>query len=99
MFVKLTLTLPAFAVSELLVNFSAPLGSAASLSVLAAPEDAGVLDAGGVDAGVELVVDAGGAEEAVELLLEPPHAASPTVSANAPSVTARYLCMVRFLSV
>jgi hypothetical protein len=79
--VKSIVTLPALAVSELLVNFSAPLGSAESLIELPAPPPPVPA------AGVELEVDgAGAAADDVLLLvvpLEPPHAANPSARAAA----------------
>jgi hypothetical protein len=77
--VKLIVTVPAFAVSELLVNFKAPDGSAAIASELVAPpEDAGVLEvAGGVAAALLLLL---------LLPLEPPQALIPSARAIATSV-------------
>ena len=94
MFANLTVTLPAVAVSDVLVNFNAPLGSAASDSdepVLAGGaavvglEEEGVEAADAVDKDVELV------------LLEPPHAATPSASAMALIVMAGSLDTRRLL--
>jgi hypothetical protein len=76
-FANLNVTLPDFAVSEVLVNFNAPPGSAATDSAAAL--------AGGAAAGVEEdgVEAAAVVDEDVELvLLEPPHAATPSTSAT-----------------
>jgi hypothetical protein len=72
--VKSIVTLPAFAVRELLVNFRAPDGSAASLILLPPPLLAAELD---------VVLDEAGAaaDDVVVLLLEPPHAANPIARA------------------
>ena len=92
MFVKMIVTFPAFAVSELFVNFNAPLGSAASDSdPLAAGTDPVVADDEALDAGD----DEAEAELAVLLLLllllELPHAATPSASATALSAATGYL--------
>src|ERR1700733_6720851 len=88
LFVKLIVTVPALAVSVLLVNFNAPEGSAAIDKALLAPAAAldGVDD--DVDAGVLDVVDELAAVELAAallvlllLLLEPPHALTPSVRA------------------
>src|SRR3954454_1353093 len=75
-------TLPAFALSVLLSNFSAPLGSAASLRFGEAPAPPELV--------VELPVDAGAGVllvvEVVELLLLDPQPATP--SATTPAATA-----------
>ncbi|MGH2883838.1 MAG: hypothetical protein ACRDPA_14275, partial [Solirubrobacteraceae bacterium] len=88
---KLIVTVPAFAVSVLLVNFRAPDGSAAIESeLLAVPEDgaAEVLDVAGELAAVVLL--AGGVAAALLLLLllplEPPQALMPSARAIATSV-------------
>jgi len=89
--VKLIVTVPAFAVSVLLVNFKAPDGSAAIESaLLALPED---------DAAAELVAVlllAGGLAAALLLLLllplEPPQAPIPSARAIATSVNLGVLC-------
>ena len=98
LFVKLIVTVPALAVSVLLVNFNAPEGSAAIASALLAP--AAVLD--GVDVDVDADVDAGvldvadelaGVELAAALLLlllllePPPHALIPSTRAETASVS------------
>ena len=91
--VKLIVTVPAFAVSELLVNFNAPDGSAATASELLAPPDDGaadvadVLDVAGELAAV-LLADALAAVLLLLLLLplEPPQALMPSASAIATSV-------------
>ncbi|MFZ0973995.1 MAG: hypothetical protein WAN22_17320 [Solirubrobacteraceae bacterium] len=90
--VKLIVTVPAFAVSVLLVNLSAPLGSAESVSVLLAPVAA--LD---VLADVEVVpvaaavlvalVAAAVLDVVLLLLLEPPHALRPSISATTAKVS------------
>jgi hypothetical protein len=93
LFVKLIVTVPAFAVSDDFVNFSAPDGSAAIESELIALLDddvAGVLDvadelaavllAGGLVALLVLLV-------LLLLLLEPPQALTPSTSAAAASAS------------
>jgi hypothetical protein len=97
--VKLIVTVPAFAVSVLLVNFKAPDGSAAIASeLLALAEDeaadvADVLDVAGEL--VALLLLAGGlAAELLLLLLplEPPQALMPSARAIATSVNLGVLC-------
>ena len=91
---KLIVTVPALAVSVLLVNFNAPDGSAATASELLAALDeledvAGALDAVEVLAGVLLDELAG-----VLLLLpplEPPHALRPSARAATASVSLEVL--------
>jgi hypothetical protein len=80
-FVNLIVSLPALAVSELLVNFSCPVGSAAWVIVLPPPPP--VLGADEeVDDEEEEEEDAGALDDDVLLLLlELPHAASPSASA------------------
>ena len=98
-FVNLTVTLPAFAVSDELVNLRAPLGSAASEIVLAPPpagaadvdEDAADVDVAGL-ADVEL--DAGDAAALLLLLLDPPHAATPMASDTTPIAITENRCTV-----
>lgn len=90
--VKLIVTVPAFAVSVLLVNFNAPDGSAATeivlLAALGAPEDAAVEVAGALDAVDVLaaVLLAALAGVLLLLLLEPPHALRPSAIAATASV-------------
>jgi hypothetical protein len=97
--VKLIVTVPAFAVSVLVVNFKAPDGSAAIASeLLALAEDeaadvADVLDVAGEL--VALLLLAGGlAAELLLLLLplEPPQALMPSARAIATSVNLGVLC-------
>jgi hypothetical protein len=76
-FVKSIVTLPALAVSELFVNFSAPLGSAAWEIVAPPPPPPEVLPE------VVVELDAGAADDDVLLLLDPPHAATPRASTPA----------------
>ena len=79
--VKLIVTVPAFAVSVLLVNFNAPDGSAATeIELLAALDVAGALDA--VD-----VLLAALAAALLLLPLEPPHALRPSATATTASVS------------
>jgi hypothetical protein len=68
MFAKEIETEPAFAVSEVVSNFSWPSGSAATLRVDPAPDAGAGLDVAGVDAA--------GVDELVELLDELPHPAN-----------------------
>lgn len=91
--VKLIVTVPAFAVSELLVNFNAPDGSAATASELLAPPDDGAADVADVlDVAGELVAVLLADELAAALLvllllpLEPPQALMPSARAIATSV-------------
>jgi hypothetical protein len=91
--VKLIVTVPAFAVSELLVNFNAPDGSAATASELLAPPDDGAADVADVlDVAGELAAVLLADELAAVLLLllllplEPPQALMPSASAIATSV-------------
>ena len=91
-FVKLTVTLPAFALSDDLVNLSAPLGSADWVRVLPPPPPAGaaLLEAElAAEVAALAVVDVAGEEAGalLLLLLEPPHAARP--SASDATLTAR----------
>jgi len=97
--VKLIVTVPAFAVSVLLVNFKAPDGSAAIASELLALAEgeaadvADVLDVAGEL--VALLLLAGGlAAELLLLLLplEPPQALMPSARAIAASVNLGVLC-------
>ena len=84
----LIVTVPALACSELVVNLSWPLGSAATASdppaappvVLAALEVLEALDAG-AEVAVELAAE-------VELLLELPQAPRPTARTVAPTTSA-----------
>src|SRR5271157_3190249 len=87
MFVKLIVTFPAFAVSELSVNFSCPLGSAASVSVVL-PAAAADVDGADEDAELELLLE----------LLELPHAATASAITMALSGMAEYLDTARLLS-
>jgi hypothetical protein len=94
--VKLIVTVPAFAVSELLVNFNAPDGSAAiesePLELLAlldagAADVADVLDVAGALVAVVLADELAAALLGLLLLpLEPPQALSPSAKAIATSV-------------
>src|SRR5436190_11130564 len=70
-------TLPALALSEVLSNFSSPLGSAASASLVSPPPAGGAL--------VEVVAGAAGAgvDSAVELFLELPQPAAASAAATA----------------
>lgn len=70
--VNAILTVPAFAVSDVLVNFSAPPGFAASASVPVAA----ALPCVEPPEGVELAGDGEVGGLAVDLLLDPPHAAT-----------------------
>ena len=91
---KLIVTVPGFAVSELLVNFNAPDGSAAIESELLAALDDGaadvVVDALDVAGELVAVLLAGGLAAALLLLLllplEPPQALMPSARAIATSV-------------
>jgi hypothetical protein len=94
--VKLIVTVPAFAVSEAFVNFSAPDGSAAIESELLALLDddvAGVLDVADVADELAAVLLAGGLVALLVLLvlllllLEPPQALTPSTSAAAASAS------------
>jgi len=93
--VNAIVTVPAFAVSDAFVNFSAPLGSAACVSeLLGAPLGALALVA--ADDVVEL---AGALEVALDdcvllvlLLLDPPHAARPSARAAVVTRSAGSLC-------
>lgn len=83
-FVKLIETVPAFALSVLLSNFSWPCGSAARLKLELAP-----LAGAGVEVAAELDVvgvAAAGGEDSVELLVDelpqPASASSPTINAG-----------------
>jgi hypothetical protein len=101
MFEKTIVTLPALALSELFVNLSCPLGSAASVN--APPAGAGADEAeADVDA-LDAVEDDAGAELALLalvllLLLELPQAAIPRTSATALSATTGYLDTIDLLS-
>ena len=98
--VKLIVTVPAFAVSVLLVNFKAPDGSAAIESeLLALAEDeaadvADVLDVAGELVAVLLLAGGLAAELLLLLLLplEPPQALMPSARAIATSVNLGVLC-------
>jgi len=98
--VKLIVTVPAFAVSVLLVNFKAPDGSAAIASeLLALAEDeaadvADVLDVAGELVAVLLLAGGLAAELLLLLLLplEPPQALMPSARAIATSVNLGVLC-------
>ncbi len=98
--VKLIVTVPAFAVSVLLVNFKAPDGSAAIESeLLALAEDeaadvADVLDVAGELVAVLLLAGGLAAEVLLLLLLplEPPQALMPSARAIATSVNLGVLC-------
>jgi hypothetical protein len=93
--VKSIVTLPAFADSEVVSNFRAPPGSAASFN--APPDEAA---GAGVEA-VALEVVAGGAaveEDVVLLELLDPHPAS-TTSANSPATKVRFMWQLRWLTV
>jgi hypothetical protein len=89
MLVKSIFTLPALAVSELLVNFNWPLGSAASLIELPLPAPPPLA------AGVEVELDEAGAaddELLLLLLLEPPQAANPMARVATLRARAQILC-------
>jgi hypothetical protein len=91
--VNLSVSFPAFAVSELWVNFSAPLGSAELVMVFPPP-------LGAAAAELELLDVAAGALEdepaAVLLeLLDPPQAARPSASRTTPIAKPRILCIGR----
>ena len=95
--VKLIVTVPAFAVSVLLVNLKAPVGSAAIESALLAVADddaADVLDVAGELVAVLLVAGGGAAALLLLLLLppEPPQALMPSARAIATSVNLGVLC-------
>ena len=97
--VKLIVTVPAFAVSVLVVNFKAPDGSAAIESeLLALAEDgaadvADVLDVAGELVAVLLLAGGLAAELLLLLLpLEPPQALMPSARAIATSVNLGVLC-------
>ena len=84
---KLIVTVPAFAVSEAFVNFSAPDGSAAiesELLTLLDDDVAGVLDVADELAAVLL---AGGLVALLLLLLEPPQALTPSTRVAAASAS------------
>jgi hypothetical protein len=96
-FVNLTVTLPAFAVSDELVNLSEPLGSAESEIVLAPPPPADVdEEAADVDVAGLLDVELDAADDAAPLLLllDPPQAAIPRASATTPTVITENRCTV-----
>jgi hypothetical protein len=87
MLVNLIATFPAFALNDVGVNFSCPLGSAARGSTL--PEAAAGA-AEELEDDAELEVDAGAeADEELELLVlfDPPHAATATITAAEASKT------------
>ena len=88
--VKLIVTVPAFAVTELLVNFNAPDGSAAIETELLAAVDDGAADVADVlDVAGELVAVLLADDVAAALLLlplEPPQAPMPNARAIATSV-------------
>jgi hypothetical protein len=87
--VKLIVTVPAFAVSELLVNFNAPDGSAAIDSELldgAAADVADVLDVAGELAAVLPADELAALLLLLLLPLEPPQAPIPSARAIATSV-------------
>ena len=93
---KLIVTVPAFAMSVLLVNFKAPEGSAPTDSeLLALPDDeaaevADVLDVAGELVAVLLL--AGGLAAPLLLPLEPPQALMPSARAIATRVNIGVLC-------
>jgi hypothetical protein len=96
---KWTVTFPAFAVSELFVNFNCPLGSAASLSVLdppAPPACEVVVEAGAA----ELLEDVGAAEllEDELDLLDPPQPAAPSANVRTTVASAVIFGIGKFLS-
>ena len=99
MFVKWIVTVPALAVSELLVNFSAPLGSADSDSVPVRTDDAADdADAAADVAAVDALDAIDEAAELTLLLALLPQPAAPTVSATATRVATEYLDKEHLLS-
>jgi hypothetical protein len=85
--VKSIVTLPAFALSEVLSNFSCPLGSAATASEDPPAGAAAVLDVAAL-VDVEVLVAAGADAVLLLLELEPPHAARPRAAAATHNTTA-----------
>ena len=98
--VNAIVTLPALALSVVLVNIKRPLGSAASVSN-PPPAALGVLAVAGADAGADDEV-AGALEEADDavllLLLDPPHAARLSASATQLRATVESLGTSELLS-
>jgi len=91
-------TFPALAVSDDLTNFSAPLGSAASVRVSAPPPPpagaADVDDEADADVAGLLDVELAAEEDVLLLLLDPPHAARPTASDTTPIAITENRCTV-----
>jgi hypothetical protein len=93
-FVNFTVTLPAFAVSDELVNLREPLGSAASEIVLAPPPPAAAdVDVAGLP-DVELDVPDAAPLPPLLLLLDPPQAATPRASDTTPIAITESRCTV-----